>query len=860
MKKYIISSLVMITLVFSVVTPARAATIAELQAMIAQLMAQVAAMQAQTGTFDDTSTLPSATQLTTNLALGSKSAYVVTLQNFLISEGFLTIPNGLAKGYFGPTTKAAVIKYQVANGLSENVGYVGPITRSKINSMLDGRDGGGDESGYIQPDGPKYSPYINIISPKGGEVFMVNDRLDMVYATENLSDKATLHLYSLIYGNVYSEKIGRSDGKDSRTIYPAKQASEYKSGKYKIGICDEGNVNPEVTFKPLCVWGKEFTVASSSVSTDLEKDGESVNGIWLKSAVLHSVNSDKVGIWDIFGTGKGNVNKNKLDWYWRLKINSEKATKIKSIKIEHTPAGEGWSTAMTYMYNRAYAYPLKVVGGAYENTKYVTDINLEVQKGDNYYDLYGQPESTSFKGGKITVEFADGTILYKDIPASNIKAPYGETISPISEVINCTKITPKITDIRLQSNVNAVKVPTKSVYVGDSVKIEWEGRCLDSFNVTLRDIKGKEVYKTIDVPAFKSGAFWTVTEADYNKDEYVTIHIETTDGKYKETTSKIAISKRTNTTTSSGESYISSESRVGSMDDIILRPGAHENVYGIKYQVSGNPVIVQRLDVHLIDQKAERYAGDYIDSIQLLDMNQRSIATLKGLEGQSDDKKTSYRFTGLNLRLENGGGYYIRLNTRASLPDRATFDILVPKDGIRFVDVDVNETFGFGRIVREITFEPSSTINTSTSIPLNSPDYQRVEIPLPNGTKQVIYEKKGTLPPPRILSMSKTTVAAGEILTLTTQNVAVTKDATVYVDTFKGNRYESKVRAVNDGFNQKLIFPISPSLGNGQYYVYLDTDDGVSNYRGLMILSGQGANAYDALQELLKQISEALNN
>lgn len=806
-----------IALVFSVVTPARAATVAELQAMIAQLMAQVATMQGQSGTFDDTRTLPSATQLTTNLALGSRSAGVVTLQNFLVSEGFLTIPNGLAKGYFGPLTKSAVIKYQVANGLSENVGYVGPLTRSKINSMLDGHDGGGDESGYIQPDGPKYSPYINIISPKGGEVFMVNDRLDMVYATENLSDKATLHLYSLIYGNVYSEKIGRSDGKDSRTIYPAKQASEYKSGKYKIGICDEGNVNPEVTFKPLCVWGKEFTVASSSVSTS-----------------------------------------------------------------------------------------------------------------------------------------------------------------------SCIGYTPSISDIKLQSNVNAVKVPTKSVYVGDSVKIEWEGRCLDTFNVTLRDIKGKEVYKTIAGNTLKNGAFWTVTEADYNKDEYVTIHIETTDGKYKETTSKIAISKRADATKlkisniypgdtfnfgskeivrwsitpqtdphipkiiivlsdtkktylknvgenkdgyfpylgaytggnsgevkinlptasdvyveedyllslraadntpdnlsdnkvidevrvklrnklsvtppTSVESYIDSEARLGSGDSITLRPSAYETVYGIKYSVKGNPVTVQRLDVRLVDQGGKRYAGNYIDSIQLLDMNQKSVATLRGSDGNSDDEVTSYRFTGLNLRLEDDGGYYVRINTKSVFPDTAEFDILVPKDGVRFDDNGVSEVYGLGMVKREINFDSRTTSSGAVSIPFNSPDYQRMEISLPNGTKQAIYEKKGTLPPPRILSMSKINVGAGESIVLTTQNVAITKDAVVYIDTFKGVEYHSNIRAVNDGFNQKITVPVSPSLANGQYYVYLVTDDGISNYRGLTVQSGQGANVYSIMQELLNKLSEELAN
>lgn len=134
MKKYIISSFVALALVVGVGSPARAATLAELQAMIAQLTAQIAAMQGQSGTFDEPSVKG---EISTNLTIGSRGVDVVTLQNFLIQKGFLTIPNGLAKGYFGQLTKSAVATYQAAVGL-EATGFVGPETRAKINAMLGG--------------------------------------------------------------------------------------------------------------------------------------------------------------------------------------------------------------------------------------------------------------------------------------------------------------------------------------------------------------------------------------------------------------------------------------------------------------------------------------------------------------------------------------------------------------------------------------------------------------------------------------------------------------------------------------------------------------------------------------------------
>jgi peptidoglycan hydrolase-like protein with peptidoglycan-binding domain len=71
----------------------------------------------------------------TNLTVGSTGADVVALQTWLISSGY-SIPSiasgAAAKGYFGSQTKAAVVAYQAANGIP-NTGFVGPLTRAKLN-------------------------------------------------------------------------------------------------------------------------------------------------------------------------------------------------------------------------------------------------------------------------------------------------------------------------------------------------------------------------------------------------------------------------------------------------------------------------------------------------------------------------------------------------------------------------------------------------------------------------------------------------------------------------------------------------------------------------------------------------------
>lgn len=71
---------------------------------------------------------------TSEMQLGSKSADVTQLQQFLSTNSFI-YPSGIVTGYFGPLTKAAVVQFQVAYDISQ-VGRVGPQTMAKMNDIL----------------------------------------------------------------------------------------------------------------------------------------------------------------------------------------------------------------------------------------------------------------------------------------------------------------------------------------------------------------------------------------------------------------------------------------------------------------------------------------------------------------------------------------------------------------------------------------------------------------------------------------------------------------------------------------------------------------------------------------------------
>ena len=71
-----------------------------------------------------------------NLTVGSRGSDVTALQQFLVAKGYLQMPAGVSYGYFGPLTKTAVARWQVANGISPAVGYFGPISQGVMAKQM----------------------------------------------------------------------------------------------------------------------------------------------------------------------------------------------------------------------------------------------------------------------------------------------------------------------------------------------------------------------------------------------------------------------------------------------------------------------------------------------------------------------------------------------------------------------------------------------------------------------------------------------------------------------------------------------------------------------------------------------------
>ncbi len=131
------------TMAVSAFVPALASaqTASDLQAQINSLLATISSLQAQLSATTGGSTAGAGYTFNTNLTVGSKSTDVMNLQKTLNMSADTKVAvsgagsPGMETSTFGPATKAAVIKFQQKYGITPAAGYVGPVTRAKLNSM-----------------------------------------------------------------------------------------------------------------------------------------------------------------------------------------------------------------------------------------------------------------------------------------------------------------------------------------------------------------------------------------------------------------------------------------------------------------------------------------------------------------------------------------------------------------------------------------------------------------------------------------------------------------------------------------------------------------------------------------------------
>lgn len=206
-----------------------------------------------------TGSAASSCAFTTSLTTGSKGAQVTCLQQALIAAGY-SLPAG-ATGFFGSQTKAAVIAWQKAAGVSPASGYFGAISRAHWNlggtttgttggttTGTTGSTGSGSTTGTPTPQtgvvtfsagqqitgsvisGAAQIPVMNFVVANGTNSDVTVNSLN-VLKTGVISDSNIANAYISVGSNIIAQYTGLSNGivqfQNPNLVIPAGKSITY---------------------------------------------------------------------------------------------------------------------------------------------------------------------------------------------------------------------------------------------------------------------------------------------------------------------------------------------------------------------------------------------------------------------------------------------------------------------------------------------------------------------------------------------------------------------------------------------------------------------------------------------------------
>lgn len=207
-----------------------------------------------------------------DLFFGSRGDKVVTLQMLLEEKGLLMIPAGVAKGYFGPLTKAAVMKHQTMLGV-KSTGYYGPLTRAAMKVMMQKKDGAMMNKG----DSMMKKDEGMMMSKKAHDVIALNT---VVSASSKIGtylvagDGMTLYRFT-------KDSAGVSNcAGDCIAKWPAYNVSAGATISAGAGVTGavgtitraDGTIQATYNGAPLYFWSKDMKAGDTT--------GQDVNGVW----------------------------------------------------------------------------------------------------------------------------------------------------------------------------------------------------------------------------------------------------------------------------------------------------------------------------------------------------------------------------------------------------------------------------------------------------------------------------------------------------------------------------------------------------------------------------------------------------
>ncbi|MBU6390065.1 hypothetical protein KGQ31_00770 [Patescibacteria group bacterium] len=331
------------------------------------------------------------------------------------------------RSYANQQVIATLTRAQAGCALKDNCSFNWIPTQTTSNDFIAVSDYANSAYGHsgffsVVSGNPINAPYISSVSPKtatGGQQVTVNGSgftpNTSVNFSQNGSIQASINKINLVSSNQITFTM-------SGVI-----AANVSSGVYQLSLVNpNGNsnlVNFMINFSTqntTCssgqTWNGSVCVATQTQTYTNASDAS------VSATVLNSF-TDHAGTWGQFNGGGGIITTGDSDWNISLSLTLGSTKTIKSISVYHTGSGapsstEGWSTASSDDMGRN-DFPLVVFQNNTQlNTAYDKTFG-PLQAGTYQYVLYGQVETPNWYGGKVVVDFTDGTQTTAPILASS---------------------------------------------------------------------------------------------------------------------------------------------------------------------------------------------------------------------------------------------------------------------------------------------------------------------------------------------------------------------------------------------------------------------------------------------------------
>lgn len=351
----------------------------------------------------------SAYTYTRDLTIGASGADVVALQDMLIAGGYLVMPAGVSKGYYGALTQSAVAKWQAAVGIAPAAGYFGPMSRAKASAGTTTTTTTDSDTESLSGGDGDFKSFKVLGTPSSEDVFEGSS--EKVFGVEFIAKDSDLKI----------DRVELMASSTSGTVTkPWKVLDEVAvyNGSKKIADIDASDSD---NWDETASGSKIYTIKLAGISS-IVKEGNKAK-LYVEVTAQDGLETSDLGNWDISLTDGGlrAINAEGYD------VTEGNDTSVKSFSLKTTEAGDvsvtvdendnedqSVSVDDSSDTNDVFAYVAAVKSKTGTNNVDSVDVTLSSPTSESLTDMIGTVYLL-IDGDEVGSESAASTVSFDDL-------------------------------------------------------------------------------------------------------------------------------------------------------------------------------------------------------------------------------------------------------------------------------------------------------------------------------------------------------------------------------------------------------------------------------------------------------------